>query len=207
MDSSQCPSNMCLSVSDVTPHDPVVKPWLGLELGIVADALITHHCRWRRGAFSKGGNREHGYIQWAFRNGGHPLVQEEEKETISSSIHFIVSFWTSQLLFYSFSCLLVLVGNKPNTKNLEGKKMPASVWEHVCICDNSPRRSMWFLCVRACDKWLCGEGTASFCSVSFLFPSFSRSKKICLKVDALCYPTAPEYNNRRSFSCQKTNKK
>lgn len=46
-----------------------------------------------------------------------------------------------------------------------------------------------------------------FCSVSFLFPSLSWSKKICLKVAALCYPAPPEYSNRGSVANWKSRKK
>lgn len=106
--------------------------------------------------------------------------------------------------------------SKQNTGSLQNRENPA--W--VCVCQEACLH-LWqqpeALCVSCFRNGICvcvcvisdssGKAQALFCSVSFLFPSFSWSKKICLKVAALCYPAAPEYNNRRSISRQKPNKK
>lgn len=86
-------------------------------------------------------------------------------------------------------------------------------WEHVCVCDNSPGHFVCIVlemvseCACVSGKKLLMNSTGLLCSVSFLLPSFSQSEEICLKVAALCYPGATEYNNRRSITCWKSIRK
>lgn len=81
-------------------------------------------------------------------------------------------------------------------------------WECVCLWQQPQAFCVYCLTkFNASVHWVCvwerepeQVAESPFCSASFLFSSFSLSKEICLKVAALCSPTAPEYNNRRSVS-------
>lgn len=179
MDGTLCPLT-CVCLPGMWHCRPVGDRQLGLELRSISRYVdnVTVAVKKSR-AFTGGWTRREELVASAVNL---TRIMKKYHDLTTGCPHLYVSGSVSASVTTAWGILWVLSWK------------PFSVCVSKCVC-------VWEREISDCS------GIALFCSVSFLFPSFSWSKKSCLKVTALCYQAPPsEYKNSWLLFCQRPDK-